>query len=57
MPIVLDENPPVISVHNIDLIYYGENLDDYFDIEFGKKEQNTIKLKKITPISFWSDIM
>lgn len=57
MPIVLDENPPVISVHNVDLIYYGENLDDYFDIEFGKKEQNTIKLKKITPISFWSDIM
>ena len=57
MPIVLDENPPVISVHNVDLIYYGENLDDYFDIEFGKKEQNTIKLQKITPISFWSDIM
>lgn len=57
MPIVLDENPPVISIHDIDIIYYGENLEDYFNIEFGKKEQNTIAFKNITPIPFWSDIM
>lgn len=57
MPIVLDENPPVISIHGIDIIYYGENLEDYFNVEFGKKEQNEIVFQDITPIPFWSDIM
>lgn len=57
IPIVLDENPPVISIHDIDIIYYGENLEDYFNIEFGKKTQDKIQFQNITPIPFWSDIM
>lgn len=57
MPMVLDENPPIISIHDIDIIYYGQNLEDYFNIEFGNKLQNTIEFQNITPIPFWSDIM
>ena len=57
IPIVLDENPPVISIHGVDIIYYGQNLKDYFKIEFGKRMQNTIEFHNITSIPFWSDIM
>ncbi len=57
IPMVLDENPPVLSIHDIDIIYYGENLEDYFNIEFGKKTQDAIQFQNITPVSFWSDIM
>ena len=57
MPIISSENPPVISVHGVDIIYYGEDLEDYFKIEFGEKDQNSIEFQNITPIPFWSDIM
>lgn len=57
MPMVLVENPPIISVHGIDIIYYGNNLEDYIKIEFGGKSQNTIDFASIEPIPFWSDIM
>lgn len=57
IPIILDENPPVISIHDVDVIYYGKDLEDYFNIEFGKKIQDTIEFQKVLPISFWSDIM
>lgn len=56
MPMVLEENPPVISIHGTDVVYYGENLKDYFKVEFGMKIQD-IKFQNITPIPFWSDIM
>lgn len=57
MPMILDDNPPIISIHGIDVIYYGKNLEDYFNIEFGEKEQNAIELQDIVSIPFWSDIM
>ena len=57
MPIILDDDPPIISVHNTDIIYYGINLEDYFEVEFGKKKQDTIDFHSINPIPFWSDIM
>lgn len=56
MPMVLEENPPVISIHDTDIVYYGENLKDYFKVEFGMKIRD-IKFQNITPIPFWSDIM
>lgn len=56
MPII-DDNPPIISIHDIDIIYYGENLEDYFNVEFGGKKQNTIDFQNIKPLPFWSDIM
>ncbi|QTU83579.1 hypothetical protein J7S27_03385 [Carnobacteriaceae bacterium zg-C25] len=46
---------PVISVHNIDIIYYGENLIDYFFIEFGLKDWKNIDFNNIHNINFWMD--
>lgn len=57
MPMLLDEQLPVVSIHNMDIIYYGENLEDYFQVEFGKKNQNEISIENIKPIPFWSEIM
>ena len=57
MPMILEENPPIISIHGIDIIYYGKNLEDYFNIEFGMTTQDTIEVQDITPVSFWTDIM
>lgn len=57
MPMISDEQPPIVSIHNIDIIYYGETLEDYFQVEFGKKNQNEIDFENIKSIPFWSDIM
>lgn len=57
MPIITMENPPILSIHGVDIIYYGKDLEDYFKVEFGKKEQNSIEFDKIEPIQFWTDIM
>lgn len=52
-----EDNPPIISIHDVDIIYYGQNLEDYFEVEFGGKEQGKIEFENINPIPFWSDIM
>lgn len=57
MPEISNDRPPVISVHGVDIIYYGEDLEDYFKIEFGKKEQSEINFQRINTIPFWSEIM
>lgn len=57
MPMTLEKNPPIISVHGIDVIYYGEDIEDYFKIEFGGKDPNSIKYQNIKKIQFWTDIM
>ena len=57
MPVSSVDNPPVISVHGIDIIYYGQDLEDYFEVEFGAKEQEAICFENIQPISFWTDII
>ena len=35
----------------------SDNLEDYFKVEFGGKEQGKIEFKNINPVPFWSDIM
>lgn len=57
MPESSDENPPVISVMGVDIIFYGENLADYFKAELGEKKYSEINCQKIKPIPFWSDII
>lgn len=57
MPAISDENPPIISIHDLDIVYYGENLEDYLYVEFGNKAQNEIGFENIIRIPFWSDIM
>lgn len=57
MPMVAKDNPPVVSISGSDIIYYGKDLKDYFNIEFGGKKQGDIDFCKIEPIPFWSDII
>ncbi len=57
VPMSTSDNPPVISVHEIDIIYYGADLFDYFNIEFGKKKQSDIDFENIQKIPFWTEIM
>ena len=57
MPVIEAENPPILSVHGTDIIYYGENLSDYFDVEFGVKKQKDIAFERILLVPFWSEIM
>lgn len=57
MPVLPLQKLPVISVHELDIIYYGEDLEDYLNIEFGDKKQIKIDFKNIEYIPFWSDIM
>lgn len=57
IPIIPEINPPVLSIHGVDIIFYGIDLENYFDIEFGDKKQNSIQLENLPYIDFWSDIM
>lgn len=54
---MLDNEPPILSIHDTDVIYYGENLENYLEIEFGDKDQRSISIKNIKPVQFWSDII
>ncbi len=48
---------PVYSVHQTDIIYYGKDLWDYFNIEFGNKMHKDIAFNEIkTKIPFWSEL-
>ena len=51
------DDPPVFSVHGVDLIYYGESLEQYLQVEFGWKKQNKLKMEDIKYIPFWSDVI
>lgn len=46
---------PVYSVHQTDIVYYGENLLSYLDIEFGSRKHYDYDLIK-KDIRFWSKI-
>lgn len=55
-------NMSVISVYQTDIIYYGYDLEDYFENEFGAidkcKEQADINYKKEpVKIPFWTEII
>ncbi len=49
---------PVISMYGYDTIYYGRNLEDYFDHEFGGAAHASI-FEPTPPkrIPFWSDLI
>ncbi len=56
-PAINLEHIPVLSIYGTDLIYYGENLFSYFEIEFGEKKQSNINYSEITYVPFWSDLL
>lgn len=57
IPIVTEKNPPIFSIHGVDIICYGIDLEDYIDIEFGNKKQDSIQFDSVPYVDFWSDIM
>ena len=57
-----EENNPVLSIMQTDIIYYGTNLYDYFMTEFAKRKHFTqrkdLKLEDFPKrIRFWSSII
>jgi len=50
-------NNPVFSIYGSDIIYYGENLTQYFMIEFKYEKHSTIDYNRIKKVDFWSDIL
>ncbi|WP_128101513.1 SMI1/KNR4 family protein [Paenibacillus sp. DCT19] len=48
---------PIFSVHQTDIIYYGENIEEYFKVEFKDKSYNKMNYEKIKYITFWSEIV
>ncbi|WML46624.1 SMI1/KNR4 family protein [Neobacillus sp. PS3-34] len=45
---------PVLSVHQTDIIIYGDNLITYLMVEFNLKHFNNINFDNIKEIPFWS---
>ncbi|MBP3194600.1 MAG: hypothetical protein J6M05_02900 [Cardiobacteriaceae bacterium] len=53
---IVNNNPPVLSIYETDVIYYGQNLLDYLQVEFCNKQLDG-QLKYYEYIPFWSDLM
>ncbi|MDP4119049.1 MAG: SMI1/KNR4 family protein [Bacillota bacterium] len=47
---------PIFSVYQTDIIYYGEDLLSYLQIEFDIKKYSDIKFDSIKHIRFWSEL-
>ncbi|MGT2949709.1 hypothetical protein BU202_00075 [Streptococcus cuniculi] len=52
---IMETTAPVLSIHDIDIICYGENLLDYFFVEFGLKKQKDIRFEQVVHVPFWMD--
>lgn len=48
---------PILSIHGADIIYYGNNIENYIQIEFGDKKQEELDFQKIEYVPFWTDLM
>ena len=49
---------PVYSVYQTDIIYYGKDIWDYFEIEFCGKSQQAIEFGEIKKdIPFWGELV
>lgn len=57
MPIYDAAFAPVLSIYDLDIIYYGSNLEEYLENEFINKSIRNITFDSITPVPFWSDLI
>lgn len=48
---------PIFSVHQTDIIFYGDNLTNYFGGEFGLMKQQDIDFKNLKDIPFWTKMV
>lgn len=55
LPVVNDKVMPVLSIRGLDIICYGRNLTDYFDVEFNGKMQEKIDYRTLEKVPFWLD--
>src|SRR5699024_4501547 len=51
------EDTPIFSINDVDVIYYGENLYSYLQMEFGLKDYSDMDEEKIAPVPFWSNLI
>ena len=51
------EDTPIFSINDVDVIYYGENLYSYLQMEFGLKDYSDMDEEKIAPVPFWSSLI
>jgi hypothetical protein len=52
-----ENSNPVFSVHQTDIIYYGESLLSYLEIEFRIKKWKDMDFNSIKKIRFWDDLL
>lgn len=57
IPMIDGNTYPIFSIHGIDIIIYGESLDDYLNVEFGEKSQSDINFSNVLDVPFWSEVM
>jgi hypothetical protein len=48
---------PVYSVYQTDIVFYGVDLEDYFENEFGSRGHSRIAAHRIRRIRFWSELV
>lgn len=53
LPILENKEMPILSVVDLDIIYYGLDLYDYFEVEFGHKRLVSDS-KKYKEVPFWT---
>lgn len=51
------DDAPVLSIHGTDIIYYAENIYEYFCVEFKIKDYKVLKNNEAKYVPFWSDLM
>ena len=57
MPMIDEKNNPIFSIHGVDVICYVTRIDEYFQIDFGEKKQESIKYSEIKQIPFWTEMI
>lgn len=53
LPSYENQEMPILSVVDLDMIYYGKDLYDYFEIEFGNRKLS-LSLKEYKQVPFWT---
>jgi hypothetical protein len=48
---------PVLSMWQTDIIYYGLDLADYIDSEFGRPSSGEALREPHAPVEFWRDLV
>lgn len=56
LPMIDALDPPVISVHGFDIVYYGKNINDWIRNEFLYKNNSASFSGEMQFVPFWSEI-